>query len=75
MVLPKDKSNPAAGEAGVGMITDLVSQIVVERVIPAEWELITIGNCCKGKEDSLDRGSYQELKSTDQILKIAEGIT
>ena len=35
----------AAGEAGVEIITDLVNQIVVERVIPAKWELETIVNC------------------------------
>ena len=35
----------AAGEVGVEMITDLVSQIIVEGVIPAEWELSTFVNC------------------------------
>ena len=29
----------AVGEAGVDMIKDLVNQIIVERVIPAEWEI------------------------------------
>ena len=38
-----------AGETGVDMITDLINQIFVERVIAAEWELNTIVNCCIGK--------------------------
>ena len=32
----------SAGDTGVDMITDLSSQIIVKRVIPAEWELSTI---------------------------------
>ena len=59
----------------VDVITDLVNRIVVEGVIPAEWELSTIVNCYKGKGDSSERGSYRVLKLTDQVLKIAEGIT
>ena len=37
------------GEAWVDMITDLVNQILVKGVIPAERELSTIVNCLKGK--------------------------
>ena len=33
-----------AGEAGVGMTTNLVNQIIVGSII-AEWELSTIVNC------------------------------
>ena len=36
-----------AGQAGVDMITDLVNQIIVEGVIPAEGELSIIVNCYK----------------------------
>ena len=61
------------GEAGVDMITDLANQIIVG-VIPVEWELSTIVNCYKGKENSLERENYRKLKLTDQILKIAERI-
>ena len=39
-----------AGEAVVEMITDLVNQIIVEGVIPAEWLCSTIVSCCKRKE-------------------------
>ena len=59
----------AVEEAGVDMITDLVNQIMVEGVFPAEWELSTIVNFYKGKEDDLERGNYRGLKLTDQILK------
>ena len=45
----------AAGEAGVDMITNLVSQIIVEGVIPTEWELGTVVNCYKWKGDSLEK--------------------
>ena len=34
----------AAGETGVDMITELVNQIVVERLIPSKWEFGTIAN-------------------------------
>ena len=35
----------AAGEAGGNMITDLVNPIIMEGVIPAEWEFSTFPNC------------------------------
>ena len=38
---------------GVGMITDLINQIIVE-VNPAKWELRTIANCYERKDDSLE---------------------
>ena len=41
------------------MITDLVNQIIVERVNPAEWEVNTLVNCYKGKDNSLERGNYR----------------
>ena len=64
-----------AREAGVDVITDLVYQIIVKEVIPAEWELLyTVVHCCKGKCGFLERGDYRGLKLTDQILKIAERI-
>ena len=62
----------SAEEARVGVITDLVNQIMVEGVIPAELEVSTIVNCCKAKGDALERGNYQGLKLTYQILKVAE---
>ena len=45
----------AAGEAGVDMIMDQVNKIIVEGVIPAEWELNNIVNCYEGKRDYLER--------------------
>ena len=56
---------------GVGMITDLINQIIVG-VNPVEWELSTIVNGYKDKGDSLERGNYRGLKLTVQILKIAD---
>ena len=34
-----------AGQAGGDIMTDLVNQIIVEGVIPAEWKLSTFVNC------------------------------
>ena len=40
----------------VGIITDLVNQIIVEGgVIQAEWELRSVVNGYKGKRNSLER--------------------
>ena len=64
----------AAGEAGVDMIIDLVNHIIVEGVIPPEWELRSIVNYHKGKCDSLERGHFRGLKLADQILEIAKKI-
>ena len=50
----------AAGEAGIDMNTDLVYQIIVEGVIPAEWELSTIVNSFEGKGGPLKRKKKQE---------------
>ena len=52
------------------MNTDLLNHIIVEGVIPAEWELSTIVNCYKGKGNSLDGENYRGLKLTCQVLKI-----
>ena len=43
------------------MITDLVNQIMVEGVIPAERKLSTIVNCYQGRGDSFERGNYRGL--------------
>ena len=50
----------AAGEAGIDMNTDLVYQIIVEGVIPAESELSTIVNSFEGKGGPLKRKKKQE---------------
>ena len=52
----------AAREAGVGIMTDLVNQIIVEGTIPGEWEFNAIINRYKGKGNSLERGNYRVLK-------------
>ena len=57
----------ALGEADIDMITDLVTHVVVEGVIPVEWEISAIENCYKWKGKSLERVNYRELKLTDQI--------
>ena len=64
-----------AGEAVVDMITDLVNQIIVRRVIPPEWELTTFVNCFKRKGYYLEKANYRGLKLKIQILRITEKIT
>ena len=64
----------AAGETGIEMITNLTNQIVIEGVIPEDWDLSTIVNCYKGKGEALDRGNYRGLKLMDQVLKVVERI-
>ena len=48
-------------EAGIDINTDLVNQIIGERV----RELSATVNCYKGKGDSFGRGNYIGLKSTN----------
>ena len=43
-----------AGQVGIDITTDLINQIIVERVIPADWELSTIENCHKRRGDALE---------------------
>ena len=45
----------AAEEDSVDMISDLINQ----GVIPADWELSTIINCYKGKGDALQHRRLQ----------------
>ena len=58
-----------AGEAGVDMITDLVNPLIVDGVIPREWELRTIVNYYKGKGNYLERGNCRGLELAVQIPK------
>ena len=64
----------AAGEADIGMIINLVNHIIIEELIPVEWEISTIVNYYKWKNNSLGKINYRGLKLTDQILNIAERI-
>ena len=64
----------AAGETDIGMIINLVNHIIVEELIPVEWEISTIVNYYKWKDNSLGKINYRGLKLTDQILNIAERI-
>ena len=45
------------GKAGIGMITGLVNQVMVEGVIPAKRELSNIVKCYMGK--ALEIGNYR----------------
>ena len=43
-------------------------------VVSQKQKLSTIVSCYKGKEDSLERRTYRELKLADQILRIVERV-
>lgn len=53
-------------------MTDLVNEIIAG-VIPAEWQLSTIVNCYRVKEDALEKGKCRGLKLTNQIVDKATG--
>ena len=46
------------------MVTDLVNQIIVDGIIPVEWE----------RGDALERGTFRRLKLKDQILNLFEEV-
>ena len=50
----------AAGEAGDDIITELVNQIIMEGVFPAECKLNIIVKCYKEMDDSLKKGNYRD---------------
>ena len=64
----------ASGEAGIDLVTELVSSIVYECVIPTYWEISSIVNCYKGKGDALERSNYRGLKLLDQVMKVVERV-
>ena len=64
----------ASGEAGIDLVTELVSSIVYECVIPTDWEISSIVNCYKGKGDALERSNYRGLKILDQVMKVVERV-
>lgn len=54
------------------MIRDMIKRIIVNRLIPAEWQLSTIAN---KKRDIFERGKeYLELKLADYIQKLVNGV-
>lgn len=55
----------SAGKAGVDMLTDMINQMLVEGLIPPEWDVSKIVSCYKGKGNSLERERDRRLKLTD----------
>ena len=65
LVYSRSLSTETIAQKQLQMITDLTNQITVEVVILAEWELNSIVNCYKGKDDSLEKENYRGLILTD----------
>ena len=64
----------AAGDTGASMIHDLAVAIIRDGKIPSDWEQSFIVCLYKGKGDALDRGSYRDLKLTEQVMLVLERI-
>jgi hypothetical protein len=64
----------AFGEEGITMLRHLTEKAFSEGVTPRDWEESCIINLYKGKGDALDRGSYRDLKLTDQAMKLMEHV-
>ena len=50
----------AKGKVRVDTITDLVSQIIIEGIIPVECEPSIFVNCYKRERVALERGNYRD---------------
>ena len=61
-------------EAGIDMITELATHIIVDGVLLLEWEISISVKCHKGKRDALERNKHRELKFTDWLLEIVEKV-
>ena len=64
----------AAGEVGIELLTELMEVVFCNGVIPTDWQESFILNLYKGKGDALERGNYQGLKLTDQVMKLLERV-
>ena len=60
------------GRETVTAISELVSLIIYEENIPADWKDFFIINCYKGKGDATDRGNYRGLKLLEHVTKVSE---
>ena len=56
------------------MIRDLATAIICDGKVSTDWEQSFIVCLYKGKGDALDKGNYQDLKLTEQAMKVLERI-
>ena len=61
-------------DMGASMIRDLAVAIIRDGKVPSDWEQGFIVCLYKGKGDALERGNYQGVKLTEQVMKILERI-
>ena len=64
----------AAGDIGLGILTDLCNTIIQENSIPSRWDVSIILNCFKGKGVALVRSNYRGLKLIEHALKVFERV-
>ena len=62
----------ADGDIGASMIHDLAAAIIRDGKVPSDCEQSFIVCLYKGKGDALERGTYNGLKLTQQVMKILE---
>ena len=58
----------AAGDIGLGILTDLCNTIIQENSIPSRWDVSIILNCFKGKGSVPDRSNYRGLKLIEKCI-------
>ena len=64
----------AAGEERIELAKQLIEAVFSCSVITADWEGGFILNLYKGKDETLGRGNYRDLKLTDQVMKLHEQV-
>ena len=64
----------ASGDTGARLVADLANDMVINDVIPSDWEDSFIINIYKGKGDALERGNYRGLKLLDHVMQGIERV-
>ena len=64
----------AAGDACINRLTELFNQIILNEIIPEDWNTSTIFSCFKNKGDATERGNYRGLKLLEHAMKVIERV-
>jgi hypothetical protein len=64
----------AAGDQGTEWSSELHNAIIRERKISEDWKQSILLTVLKGKEDSLECGSYRAIKLLEHGLKVLERV-
>ena len=64
----------ALGMGGLEWMTRLINKIIYEERVPTEWKVNEIMPIFKQKGDSMECGSYREVKLLEHALKLLERV-